>query len=100
MKSFIGKRASWHSTPNNPYVTYAIGVKEEGEAIPTWCNSPELCWNGFMNELITNIENNKDKNIIWRAFPQIDKEEFTAYPGSAYEQKVNLYKITARYCFE
>jgi hypothetical protein len=96
MKSIIGRKLAWNTTPDNPYVVHAIGVKEECGRVPTWCSSADQCWNLFMNELLAQIKDNKDKNIIWRRFPEVSEHKFK----DELDEPLTLWKITARYCFE
>ena len=97
MRSFIGSPRAWNKTQDNPYIMYAMGVKEEGGQIPAVFKSKDLAMNALMQTLVDLILENKDKDIVWRGYPEVDSYE-TKCPVTG--EITTWYKATARLCFE
>ena len=97
MKSFIGRPYAWNIDSSNPYVVYSIGVKQEGHQFPAKFASSDLAMNALMQTLVDLILENKDKDIVWRRYPEVSfDDEYDDFTKTT----TRRYYATARLCFE
>ena len=90
MNCIIGKKA--HCTDNGTqYVSNCIVKRNEGELYPVISTDTDFLWNAWFNQLFINIENNKDKTLVWRTFPEVVR---------ASNEHEDYLTIRSRYCFE